>query len=1299
MRTLYLFLFLLFVSFGAEAQIFSCPTCAGSAVTNYTNGQPNDSIFFVCGGNTADLIATSPVSLVGLYNYTWQYYNPFTGTWDLFFSAPLVLSPQSLIGVGPGGYRVVITDAFGTFMGTDVAWVSSVTAPTSVDVAPIPAGCGGTLNLSALVNLGSATPYYNSPPDLSSPVIIGPSTSINLCLNGNHTFNSDLTFTLRGPASCGSPSVVLSPYSSSMGQAINCNGNNNFSNLCFTNQSAASFNICTAGGNMTGSYGAYGLGVGTPINWSAFNGCDATTGPWTLIIQDCYSTDFGTLLASSTLTISGVNALGAPTTVTFNPSANTPIADGACAQISGFNPACCTTTNVALNLPAATTAPLPMNLNYTWTANPVGPTITVASGVVPASGLITATVPSPNQDTQFTLTISGMQANADCGGSNSDTELYDNLSGSAVTIQNPGVLCSNAAPVALVPSIAGGTWSGTGVNAATGLFNPATAGAGSWTINYSTGGACPSIGSATVQVQAAQASVITAPTTLCSDGVPVNLTANNSGGTWSGTGVNASGLFTPAGAVGTQTITYTPAAGQCYSPSTANIQVIQTPTVTITDVAPVCVSGSSFVIVCNFANAQWTGPGVDASGLFNPSLVGPGAVTITATAPGQCPASDNTLITVAAPSTPVLTAPTQLCVSAASAAITANIAGGTYSGTGVSPSGNFNPAIAGVGGPYTITYTLNDVCASTGTAQITVVDQPVVTVTDIVDPLCANGSPVTLSASLPGGSWSGVGVNTATGVFTPSSGVNGPNNIVYSIGGLCPATDNTVINVVAAPAVNITQASPFCLNSLNTTLTANPSGGTWSGTGILDPLTGSFSPSVAGVGSTSVTYTYTSTPCTVTATSSVTVNPLPTVSAGNDAVVCSGASTGLQATGASTYQWSINGGVAVGLNNPNISNPSASPSATTTYSVLGIDANGCTNVDQVQVSVNALPIVNAGANVSICPGVPTTLGASGASTYTWSPSTGLTGANTGTPAANPASTQTYTVTGTDANGCQNTDQVTVTVFPQPVVTASSNSPIIECQTAQLTASGLASFNWVNTAGPDASISSPNSSTTDVAPLGTATYAVAGLDANGCSGGATVTVVVNPITVSIVNATTINPSTFSFDVTSNASNFDWDFYSDGTTDVSTAATTIQNSYPTAPTPPLDYIVTTVTATIGNCEAQDTIHVFIDNTVLEWPNIVIADGDGINDVLSFISQDPTLQPNWQSIVAVPTITNFKVEIFNRWGKKVGEVNDPTGSWDPKEFGPGVYFYVVSYTKRSTGMNSEEITVEQSVEVFVK
>ncbi len=1298
MRTLYLFLFFSFVAVGIQAQIFSCPTCAGSSLTSYTNGQPNDSIFFVCAGNSAELIATAPPAFVPVYNYTWQFYNPITAAWVDIISFPLVASPQSFTAPFAGGFRVIITDVFDAFVGSEVVWVSEVETPPSVDVTAIPSGCGGTLNLSASVNPGSATPYYNSPVDLSSPVIIDASTSINLCLNGNHAFNSDLTFTLVGPASCGSPTAVLSPYSSSMGQPINCNGSFNFSNLCFTNQSTASFNICSAGGNMTGNYGAYGLGAGTPINWSAFYGCDATQGSWTLRVQDCYITDTGTIFPTTTLSITGTNGLGVPTTINYSPTVAAPIADGTCIQSFGFNPACCSTINVPLNLPAASTTALPMNLNYNWTANPVGPVITVTSGVVPASGIITASVPAPTQDTQFTLTLSGMQANANCGGNSSDTELYDNQASTPVTIPNPGTLCATSSPVTLVPSIPGGTFSGTGVNAA-GVFSPTAAGVGSWTINYSAGGgACPSTGSTTIQVTAAQASVITAPLTICTGANAVTLTANNAGGTWSGTGVNASGVFTPS-AVGTQTITYTPAAGQCYSAGTASIQVIQTPTVTITDVVPVCSTTPAFTLVSSLAGVTWSGTGVNpATGLFTPTTAG--AFAITATASGSCVASDNTIVNVVVPAAITLSGPAQVCVSSGPVNYLSNQVGGVWSGLpAVSAGGAFSPNVAGVGGPYNLVYTMSDVCMSSQTISVEVLEQLYVSIDDNFSQLCSNGSPIVLTANIPGGSWSGVGVNPTTGSFNPNISGSGDISIIYEIGGFCPNSDYTTVTVVAAPAVNITQATPFCLNSLNTTLIASPIGGTWAGTGILDPVTGSFSPSTAGVGTTPITYTYTSTPCTVTSTSNVIVNPLPIVFAGNDAITCAGAPTGLQATGASTYQWSINGGAAVGLNNPSISNPQASPTATTVYSVLGVDANGCTSVDQVQVSVNPLPTINAGSNVSICPGIPSTLGASGASTYAWTPSTGLTGANTATPVANPSTTQTYTVTGTDVNGCQNTDQVTVTVFPQPNVTASSTSPIIECQTAQLTATGLVSYNWVNTAGADATITTPNASTTNVGPLANATYAVAGLDANGCAGGTTVSVVVNPITVSIVNATTINPSTFSFDITSNVTNFDWDFYSDGTTDVSTTSNTIQNSYSNSPTPPMNYIVTTVTASIGNCEAQDTIHVFIDNTLLDWPNIVIADGDGRNDVLSFLSQDPALQPNWQSITTIPTVTNFKVEIFNRWGKKVGEVNAPAGSWDPKEFGAGVYFYIVTYTKRSTGLSAEEIQVERTVEVFVK
>lgn len=64
---------------------------------------------------------------------------------------------------------------------------------------------------------------------------------------------------------------------------------------------------------------------------------------------------------------------------------------------------------------------------------------------------------------------------------------------------------------------------------------------------------------------------------------------------------------------------------------------------------------------------------------------------------------------------------------------------------------------------------------------------------------------------------------------------------------------------------------------------------------------------------------------------------------------------------------------------------------------------------------------------TICSGQSTTLTASGADTYTWSPATGLSSTTGPTVIANPTTTTTYTVTGTDVNGCSSTTTVTVTV--------------------------------------------------------------------------------------------------------------------------------------------------------------------------------------------------------------------------------------------------------------------------------
>jgi hypothetical protein len=102
------------------------------------------------------------------------------------------------------------------------------------------------------------------------------------------------------------------------------------------------------------------------------------------------------------------------------------------------------------------------------------------------------------------------------------------------------------------------------------------------------------------------------------------------------------------------------------------------------------------------------------------------------------------------------------------------------------------------------------------------------------------------------------------------------------------------------------------------------------------------------------------------------------------------------------------------------------PLSNTTYAVTGTDINGCFNTDQVLVSFNTLPVVSAGLDQTICDGSSVILSGSGALNYTWD--NGVTNGASFIPVSNT----TYAVTGTDINGCFNTDQVLVTVNPSPL---------------------------------------------------------------------------------------------------------------------------------------------------------------------------------------------------------------------------------------------------------------------------
>ncbi|MCS7073346.1 MAG: hypothetical protein NZ108_02655, partial [Bacteroidia bacterium] len=365
----------------------------------------------------------------------------------------------------------------------------------------------------------------------------------------------------------------------------------------------------------------------------------------------------------------------------------------------------------------------------------------------------------------------------------------------------------------------------------------------------------------------------------------------------------------------------------------------------------------------------------------------------------------------------------------------------------------------------TTTYSLSssiDGCNSLTDGTFILTVNPLPNISVIGNNVICNGQSTNLTASgAVSYTWSpATGLSSTTGANVVASPTA---NITYTISGTdgnnCSNTTTFAITVTAPPIVSASASSPTICPGESTTLTASGAVSyTWSPATGLSSTTGSV---VTATPSATTTYTVVGTDasnCQNTATVIVTVAPIPTVSVTTpDNTLCVGESTTLNASGATSYTWSP----ATGLSATTGASVTANPTVSTTYTVTGTGSNGCTNTATIAITVNPLPTISISGNTSLCTGQTTTLTASGASSYSWNPTTGLTPTTGPVVTAGPTATTTYTVTGTDANGCVNTATVIVNVGPLPVVTVSAddNSICAGQQTATLTAAGAVTFDW------------------------------------------------------------------------------------------------------------------------------------------------------------------------------------------------------------------------------------------------
>jgi gliding motility-associated-like protein len=449
---------------------------------------------------------------------------------------------------------------------------------------------------------------------------------------------------------------------------------------------------------------------------------------------------------------------------------------------------------------------------------------------------------------------------------------------------------------------------------------------------------------------------------------------------------------------------------------------------------------------------------------------------------------------------------------------------------------------------------------------VTVAELPPLTITTQSNPsIICSGDTAHLSVTgLSSFTWQPGGQTSSPATVVPGS------TTTYTVTGTdglgCIRTDSVSIIVNALPLITILpNPVSICEGDSTVLLASGAINYSWS------PSTGLSNPNInAPHASPVVTTTYTvtgigSNNCSNTGTVEVTVKPEPViVVSANPSTICQGDTTLLTATGLSSFFWNPGGQTL-----PNIV---VSPSATTTYTVAGNAANGCSGQAQITITVNPIPLINVlPAAISICYGDTVQLTAEGGVSYGWSPATGLSDPGTANPAASPLISTNYTVTGENSNGCIATASSLITVYPQVIATAIADPSVI-ClgESTQLSVAGLSTFTWL----PDGQTISPVS----VTPLTSTVYTVTGIDNNGCESVGTVVVTVEPlpqVIASTFDTLICNGNNALLTATGNATQYIW-----------SPGSYTGNSITVTPVDSTQYLLTGI---LGNCVATDTLQV--------------------------------------------------------------------------------------------------------------
>lgn len=528
--------------------------------------------------------------------------------------------------------------------------------------------------------------------------------------------------------------------------------------------------------------------------------------------------------------------------------------------------------------------------------------------------------------------------------------------------------------------------------------------AGTYTVTVTGSGGCSGTASATIAQPTALGATVTGTNPTCAGGNSGSATLSVTGGTtpyaylWSN-GATTQNLSSVT--AGTYTVTITD-ANACTISKSVTLSAASGMTASITAGNVSCYGGSNGTATTSVSGGtspytyNWGG-GVTTQ---NRSGLSAGTYTVTVTATGGCTATASVTITQPTALSATVTGTNVSCNGGSNGAATTTVSGGTsaysYNWGGGITSQNRTGLAAGT---FTVTITDANSCTVSKSVTITQPTALSATVTG-TNVSCNGGSNGAATLSVSGGT-TAYSYNWGGGVTTQNrTGLTaGTYTVTITDANSCTLSKSVTITQPAVLTVSSTTTYTTCGWCSDGTATLTISGGTsgysyaWSD--------GSTSQNRTGMAQGSYTVTVTdSKGCT--ATTSLTISgPLAVSIAGTSA--CS-AGTGAASASASggtgpyTYRWS---------------NSSTSQSITSltsgTYSVTTTDALGATASNSVVISNVNISITVTPSSATICKGNSVQLSASGSSSYTWSPSSGLSSTTIANPLASPTATTTYTI--------------------------------------------------------------------------------------------------------------------------------------------------------------------------------------------------------------------------------------------------------------------------------------------------